>query len=151
MEAIFNSRTFIDENPNISQTSPLDFIDEEQLKKSCKLAPDKIPCFLAKNKNLLEYKQEKAYPSWSSFALFLFDQYGEDDKLIDSISMNLGSLGGVGSLVNYFERMKKLMEELKNNKHKKVRDFAESEISRLEKHIKYEKEREKERDEFNIW
>ena len=72
-------------------------------------------------------------------------------ELIDSISMNLGSLGGVGSLVNYFERMKKLMEELRNHKHKKVRDFAESEISRLEKHIKYEKEREKERDEFKIW
>ena len=47
------------------------------LKNGVKKAPDKIPAFLARNMNLFSYDKEKKQWSWSSFALFLFDEYGK--------------------------------------------------------------------------
>ena len=43
------------------------------------------------------------------------------------------------------------MEQLTDHKHKNVRDFAEREISHLDKMLQNQKQREKELEEFGIW
>ena len=151
MKALFHSNTSIDGPGNRYQINLLDCVDEEQLKKWCKIAPDTIPCFLAKKIHLFKYNAMEGYHSWSSFAQFLFDQYGDRKELTDSISENLNQFIWTGSLVSYFEKIKKPMEKLKNHKHKNVRDFSERQISCIEENIQNEKEREKVRDEFGIY
>ena len=151
MESLFNTRTSIIESPNKLQINPLSSLNETQLKEWCKKTPDKVPAFLANNTHLFLYDRDKGYHSWSPFTRFLFDEYGNKKYLTDAISRNLGQFSWTGNLSDYFERVKKLMEELKNHKHQNVRDFAESKISYLNKMIKNEKQREKERDEFGIW
>ena len=138
-------RVFIGYKPG-----PLEVLTEKQLKEWCKRAPDNIPSFFAKNINLFSYDKNKGFYLWSSFARFLLDEYGTQTKLTDALSTNLHNFTWSGSLLNYFEKVKKTLEELKDHKHKNVRDFTESELSRLDESIENEKQREKEQDEFGI-
>ena len=125
-------------------------LNDQQLKKWCEKAPDKIPVFLARNRNLFSYDKEKARWSWSPFALFLFDKYGDRQDVTEAISINLHSFSWTGSVLQYFEGIKKALEELQNHKHKNVSEFCEKEINYLEKRIKHEKQKQKER-EFGVW
>ena len=127
------------------KTSPLARLSPEQIKGWCETDPDKIPAFLAKNRPLLSGQ------SWSPFARFLLDEYGHKAKVTEALSMNLDTFSWAGNLSDYFEQTKKLVEPLIGHKHKNVRDFAESEISHLDKMIQNQRRREKELEEFGIW
>ena len=148
---IFKDKSFLSHLSLNHKFSPLSFLTEAQLKNWCKKTPDKIPIFLAKNMNLFSYNNDKGFDSWSPFAKFLLDEYGEQSSLTDAISMNLFLFSGFGNQSNYFEKIKKAMEDLRNHKHKNVRDFYEEKTSDLKKQIEQHKQREKERDELGIW
>lgn len=131
--------------------SPLSILTEGQLKEWCTEAPDKIPVFLARNMNLFLPNKDKGYWSWSPSVRFLLDKYGDKEALTDAISMNLAQFSWTGNLSDYFERIKKPIEELTTHKHKNVREFAEHQILLLDKDIKTQKHKEKELEEFGIW
>ena len=136
---------FKTESFNQRQVSPLNYLEIEQIKEWCKTNPNKIPAFLTKNMPLFSGQ------SWSPFAKFLLDEYGDKADVIDALSTNLGQFSWTGRLSDYFEQTKKLVEQLIDHKHKNVRDFAEREISHLDKRLQNERQREKEREEFDIW
>ena len=146
IEFIFNDTTSF-EHHSVSnhRSSPLFYLTKDLLKAWCKKAPDKIPVFLAKNMNL--FSNGKLSPS----SKFLLDEYGEQKKITEAISMNLGNFSWTGDLSIYFEKTKKALEELKDHKYKNVQDFSIYEISYLNKQIEGYRQREKERNEFNIW
>ena len=127
------------------KTNPLARLSLKQIKGWCETDPDKIPAFLAKNMPLFSGQ------SWSFFARLLLDEYGHKAKVTEALSMNLGQFSWTGNLSDYFEQTKKLVEPLMNHKHKNARDFAESEISHLDKMIQNQRRREKELEEFGIW
>lgn len=151
MEPLFNTRTSIGDPVNKYQTNPLSVLSKEHLKKWCEKASDKIPAFLAGNMHLFLYNRDKGYQSWSPFTRFLFNEYGDKKDITDAISRNISQFSWAGNLSDYFERVKKPMEELRDHKCQNVRDFVEREISYLNRMIKYEKQRENERGEFGIW
>ena len=136
---------FRTESVNRHQTSPLACLSIEQIKTWCEINPDKIPAFLAKNMPLFSGQ------SWSPFARLLLDEYGDKTNVTDALSMNLGQFSWTGNLSDYFEQIKRFMKQLTDHKHKNVRDFAEREISHLDKMIQNQKQREKELEEFGIW
>ena len=117
----------------------------DKIKEWCERAPDKMPVFFAENMRLLVYN------SWSPVAEFLFNNYGDKTDVMEAVFRNIGSFFGGGPLSSYFEQRKIAVEQLKNHKHKNVREFCEKEISYLESSIRAEKQREKEREEFGVW
>lgn len=142
IDFLFRTKSF---NRLQNQTHPLDCLSLKQVKGWCKTDPDKVPAFLAKTLPLFINQ------SWSSFARFLLDEYGYKVKVTEALSMHFGQFSWTGNLSDYFEQIKKLVEPLIDHKHKNVRDFAESEISSLDKMIQNQRRREKELEEFGIW
>ncbi len=126
--------------------SLLSVVAEAKLKEWCLKAPGKIPAVLARNIDLLEDSSwsNSWSNSWSSFAKFLFDNYGDKDNFIEALSLCLISFSG-RRRSDYFKRLKRAVEELRDHKHKKIRDFAENELSYLEERVNQEERREKER------
>ncbi len=127
--------------------------DDEILKKWCKKAPSAIPAFLAENTDLLNYDKEKKSCDWSSLAYFLFDNYGDQKKITDAVSTNLGNTGVAvwGSFLNYYENIKTAMMNLRNHKHKNIKDFCENQISYLQDRIKQLEQQEQERKELDLF
>lgn len=150
-EDIFGSKASLGGGWDIFHTSSSYILSEDQLKKWCEKAPDKIPTFLARNINLFSYDKEKKQWSWSPLSLFLFDKYGNEEGVMKSVAMNISSFEWVGSVLNYLQQIKAIMEKLTDHKHKNVRDFCEKEIDYLEERIKKEKQMQKEREEFGVW
>ena len=150
-EDIFGSKDSLGGGWDIFNTNSSCILDEQKLKKWCEKAPDKIPAFLARNMNLFSYDQEKKKWLWSSFALFLFDKYGDREDVTRAITMNLSSFQWAGGVLKYLQQIKAIVEELKDHKHKNVREFCEKEIEFLEERIKREKQMQKEREEFGVW
>ena len=134
---------------SVNEPNILSSLNEEQIKEWCARAPDKIPFFLAKNMGL--FYTTNGNWSWSPFIEFLLDEYGDKEALTNAISMNLGQFSWTGNLSDYFEQLKKPMEELKTHKHTNVRKFAEDKITHLDKEIKTQKQKEKELEKFGIW
>ncbi|MDE0118754.1 MAG: HipA N-terminal domain-containing protein [Bdellovibrionales bacterium] len=150
-ESIFGGNNSLGGGEGIFNTNSSCTLDEQKIKKWCEKAPDKIPAFLARNKNLFSYDEEKKKWSWSSFALFLFDKYGDREDVTRAITMNLRSFQWTGDILKYFEQIKTTVKELQKHKHKNVRDFCEKELKFLEEKIKREKQIQKEREEFGVW
>ena len=150
-EDIFGSKDSLGGGWDIFNTNSSCILDAQKLKKWCEKAPDKIPAFLARNMNLFSYDQEKKKWLWSSFALFLFDKYGDREDVTRAITMNLSSFQWAGGVLKYLQQIKTIVEELKDHKHKNVREFCEKEIEFLEERIKQEKQTQKEREEFGVW
>ena len=127
--------------------------NEETLKKWCKKYPSAIPAFLAENIDLLNYNEENKSCVWSSLAWFLFDNYGDQTKITNAVSTNLGNTGVAvwGSFLKYYENIKNAMMSLKNHKHKNIKDFCESQISYLQDRINQINQTEQERKELDLF
>ena len=89
---------FRTESINRHQISPLACLSIEQIKAWCEINSDKIPAFLAKNMPLFNGQ------SWSPFAMFLLDNYGDKTSVTDALSMNLGQFSWTGRLSDYFKQ-----------------------------------------------
>ena len=128
-----------------SENSLLSNLPEDLIKKWCTEAPDKIPAFLARNINLFDNGR------LSSLSKFLLDEYGDQIKLTEAVSFNLGSFSWAGNISAYFTSVQTALKELIDHKYKNVHDFASREISHLEDQIRDFKQKEQERTEFDIW
>ncbi len=149
-ESIFGSKDSLGGGWDIFNTNSSCILSEQQIKKWCEKAPDKIPAFLARNMNLFSYNKEKNQWSWSSFSLFLFDKYGNEESVMKSVGMNINSFRVAGGVLKYLQQIKTIVEELKDHKHKNVRDFCEQEIDYLEERVKREKQIQKSREELDV-
>ncbi len=150
----FNIRQlFKSSDLNLYKKSLLSLVcNEETLKKWCKKAPDTIPAFLAENIDLLNHDTEKKLYVWSSLAYFLFDNYGDQEEITSAISTNLGNPGVVkGSYLYYYENIKTAIMNLRNHKHKNIRDFCKNQVSYLQDRINQIKQKEQERKELDLF
>ena len=105
-EDIFGSKDSLGGGWDIFNTNSSCILDEQQLKKWCEKAPDKIPAFLARNMNLFSYDKEKKKWLWFSFALFLFDKYGDREDVTRAITINLSSFQWAGGVLKIFRANK---------------------------------------------
>ena len=133
---------------NDRKTNPLSVLTDEQLKKWCQKAPDHIPAFLAKSLPLLSADQK----SWTPFAQFLFDEYGDRKSVIQAVSANLlNTFLIIGKISRYYKKLISVLKQIEDHKRENVRNFVDREISFLEQQINREKKTETERMEFGIY
>lgn len=79
-------------------------------------------------------------------AQFLIDHFGDNDRVLSSLSANMGSFGWTGSLVPYYQSELAAIQILKNHNSSNVREWAQRMITYLEKMIEKEKRSDEEHD-----
>lgn len=76
---------------------------------------------------------------WHPFSKKIIDEFGDNEKLINQLSSNMGTYGTVGSSIPYFLTQKKLLEELITHPIQRVREWAIGMLAYTEKTIKIER------------
>ncbi len=76
---------------------------------------------------------------WHPFSRAIIDEFGNDEKVLNQLSSNMGTFGSIGSSVPYFVTQRKLLEELINHKIQRVKEWAERMLDYTNKTIKRER------------
>lgn len=84
------------------------------------------------------------YPSWSSLATALLDEFGEDDDVRSVLSASAFSGGWGGSAVPFYERRYRAFRELRSHPSEAVREWARRNSDAAEADIAREKKRDEE-------
>lgn len=119
-------------------------IPKEKLIEWCKKNPDLAPIFLASI--IPVYKEENKNIKLSDWAVYLIDNFGANKKVLAEIGSNFSSFSWTGSVVNYYEIQKNVLESLKTHKISEVRKWSQKRISWLNKAIHQENKRDEERE-----
>lgn len=103
----------------------------------CKQHPDIAPERIAHMMplSISDNDEEK----WHPFSKKIIDEFGDNEKLINQLTSNMGTFGTVGSRIPYFTTQKKLLQELINHPIQKVKDWAIDMLQYTEKTIKKER------------
>ncbi|WP_343624468.1 hypothetical protein [Flavobacterium lindanitolerans] len=73
------------------------------------------------------------------FAKGFIDRFGDQPKVMEELSANLGSFGTIGGSEWYFQLLMNLVEELSEHPKREVRDWAKKAYNYYEKSLKLEK------------
>ncbi|MFK5912884.1 MAG: hypothetical protein QM484_00800 [Woeseiaceae bacterium] len=123
-------------------TSVMEDLDEDILKEWCVSEPNIAPEFVAKATDVY-VRADEGY-KLSSRAKFLIDTFGNNEKVLRTLSVNMGSFGWTGSVVPYYEKEIIALESLSEHGLENVREWADRRIMSLKKQIEQEKERDEE-------
>ncbi len=102
----------------------------------CRKHPKSAPVRIAEMAPCYRYVNDKVV-SFSDYFVWLAEEYGDTEDVLDSISANLGSYSWVGSLIPYYKRNIKCFELLLSSEklsvdtRKWIEDCIKSEESRL--------------------
>ncbi len=119
-------------------------LPDDLLREWCFQEPDIAPEFVASATDVL-LDAGDGYQI-SSRARFLIDNFGDDKRVLSSLSANIGSFGWSGSLVPYYQKELAAFETLKNHENANVREWINHRIDYLSKMIEKEKRRDEEHD-----
>ena len=73
---------------------------------------------------------------WHPISKMIIDEFGDNEKVLNEISSNMGTFGGSGSLVPYYEAQFKMLSQLKDHKIENVNLWVDKMIEYTEKQIK---------------
>lgn len=76
--------------------------------------------------------------TWHPFSRMVIDEFGDDEKVLENLSSNMGTFGAIGSSVIYYQTQKTILLELVNHEKEKVQNWAIKMIEYTEKVIKRE-------------
>lgn len=119
-------------------------IPKEKLIEWCQKNPDSAPIFLASI--IPVYKNENNNIKLSDWAVYLIDNFGTNKKVLSELGSNFSSFSWTGSVVNYYDIQKNVLESLTTHKISEVRKWSLERISWLDKVIHQESKRDEERD-----
>ena len=119
-------------------------LPEKVLIDWCFEEPDIAPQFVADATDV--FLETEAGVKVSPRALFLIDNFGDDDRVLSALSMNMGSFGWTGSIVPHYQKELAAIEPLKNHSKARVREWVTRRITWLSKMIDKEKRRDEEHD-----
>ena len=74
--------------------------------------------------------------------MWLFDEYGDNENVLNEFHANLGSFSWTGSMVPYHERNIMCFKQLQKFKRPQVREWAEKCVKYEEEQMKLEIDRE---------
>lgn len=109
-----------------------------ELKQWCFDYPESAPVLLAM------YVPVYSGDSLSPLAIFLLDNYGDNKRVLNELSCNLGSFSCVGSAVPIYEHKKKALQKLLPHKNPSVNEWLLDNIRFAEKDISKEMDRDAE-------
>ena len=105
---------------------PLFQCDEERLKKACLEYSDRLPSLFASMCPVCNYDEKGNQAGLSDFFMWLVDNYGNEDSVLNALSSNFGtySYTGVGSMQGYYEHRGNLFKPLFEHSNAKVVKWA---------------------------
>jgi hypothetical protein len=112
-----------------------------QIIEWCKENSTKGPISIASLMPIYDHEGANLHP----FAKMMIDEFGNNSDFLVTMSANLGSFGWVGSPIDYYEREKRLYEQLLERPNLHVKDFARKQLEILGKLIERQKLEEEER------
>jgi hypothetical protein len=105
----------------------------EWCRKNTGKAPERIAHMMPLDVN------EKGEIKWHPFSKAFINEFGDNEKVLNQLSSNMGTFGTVGSSIPYFTTQKKLLEELINHNIPRVKNWAIKMLESTEKTIKKER------------
>ena len=105
---------------------PLFQCDNEKLKQACKEKPDVLPQRLAGICPVCNFGDNGGWTGLSDFFLWLADNFGDNDSVLQNFSSNVGtySYTGVGSMKGYYDSRADLFKPLFDHPNANVAKWA---------------------------
>lgn len=105
---------------------PLFQCDNERIKKACIANPDVLPERLAGMCPVCNFGDNGAWTGLSDFFLWLVENFGDNQKVLDNFGSNVGTYGfsAVGSMKGYFDSRASLFKPLFDHPNEKVAQWA---------------------------
>ena len=107
-------------------SGPLFQCDNERLKTACLAQPNVLPERLANICPVCNFGDNGAWTGLSDFFLWLVDNFGDNDNVLNNFSSNIGTYGysAVGSMRGYYESRANLFKPLFDHQNAKVAEWA---------------------------
>ena len=122
----------------------LDDVSENLLGDWCKHDPENAPIFIASTINTLSEKDDKC--EFSEKAKFIFDNFSDNEQVLNSLYCNMSSFGGSGTMIPQYEKRIEAMESLSGHPNSNIQDWANECVEYLKERLDYQKQTEQERD-----
>jgi hypothetical protein len=116
-------------NHEKKEISVLSEVPEDVIHAWCFQEPDIAPEFVARATEL--YITDDSKSVFSPHVTFLLDNFGDNEKVLASLSANLGTFMWSGSLVPYYKRELAVVEKLVLHKKENVKKWAQRRIEYL--------------------
>lgn len=127
-------------------SGPMFCIGDEIIQKFCRDYPQRAPMIVANLCPVFEFEKNNdgsiKTEKFSNIAMWLFDEYGDNENVLNEFHANLGSFSWTGSTIPYYERNIKCFKQLLEHQRPQVREWAEKCIKYEENQLKAEIDRE---------
>lgn len=119
-------------------SGPLFQCDNDKLKKACEMYPETLPERFANMCPVCNYNEGQM--ELSDFFRWLADNFGNDEKVLQSFSSNFGtySYTGVGSMKNYYINRQNMFKPLFTHANPKVASWAKSMYELENREVNYQ-------------
>lgn len=124
-----------------SGKGPLFQCDNDKLKKACYKYPEHLPARLAQLCPVYEFSAEGRKNSFSDFFLWLCDNFGDQQRMLDEFSSNMGSFSwcGVDGFSDFIAQQIPCIKPLLTHKNQTVREWAERQLNYVKNEVIREK------------
>ena len=118
---------------------PLFQCDNDKLKNACKEFSDILPERFADMCPVCNFRDDGAQIELSDFFVWLADNYGDNEKVLQSFSSNFGtySYTGIGSMKGYYVNRQNMFKPLFSHTNPKVAAWAENMYKMEEQEVNY--------------
>lgn len=118
-------------------SGPLFLLGNERIKDMCLNHPNDAPARIAEMMPIYDGNIWECN-SFSEIMLWILDNYGNHDMVLNGIHANMHTFGWTGSVIGLFQHHKMCMEQLLNHKFTEVREWAANCIQEFDEEIKRE-------------
>ena len=118
-------------------------LPSEMLINWCKANAPQAPVVLSKIIPLFGDSGEESC-SWHPLARALLDEFGGIPDVLRGFSQNMGTFGWSGSVVTYYQRLRQILEQVREHRIPTVRLWVKEYLEYLEQCIKTERTSEEE-------
>lgn len=121
-------------------TGPLFQCDNDKLKNACKEFPDILPERFAEMCPVCNFINDETTMEFSDFFIWLVNNYGDNEKVLQSLSSNFGTYSyiGVGSMKGYYMNRQNMFKPLLVHENPKVADWAKNMYKTEEREVNYQ-------------
>lgn len=127
-----------------SGKGPLFQCDIEKIKTACFKYPDYLPARLANMCPVYEKSSDGRPKSFSEFFLWLCDNFGNQKKMLDEFSANMGTFSwcGINGYSDFIAERLPCIKSLFNHKNPTVREWAERQMKTVRDEVVRERGKE---------
>lgn len=119
---------------------PLFQCDNNRLKKACQEYPDVLPERFATMCPVCNFREDGKPVKLSDFFIWLLDNYGDNERVLQSFSSNLNtySYAGPRSMKGYYMNRQNLFKPLLEHENPKVANWAKKMYEKEEQNVNYQ-------------